>query len=77
MSSTFNFELKDYFEFEGKHFQTRNEMCKEFNCSNSKCPANDGYCNLRCSLSNFHSLCTSSCSTFIMPSIVNKLKWVE
>jgi len=50
---------------EGNHFQTRNKRCTEFNCSNSKCPANDGYPNLRCSLWNFHSLCLSSCSTFI------------
>jgi len=47
------------------------------NCSNSKCPANEGISKLCCSLWNFNSLCTSSCSPFIMPSLLTQLKWVQ
>jgi len=35
--------------------QTCRKWSKLFNCSNSECPSNDEFCNLNCSLWNFHN----------------------
>lgn len=60
----------------GTYFQICNKWCKERKCSITKCPANDGFSSLNCTAVKFHSLCTSSTSTFIMLSPVTKLRKV-